>query len=100
MLLEALKDITKPYDVITVGFPIFRISEYKDYHIVKQDADLLSDVSGKKIKGMEIDIEDYGYKFTGEYSGVFYISKKPTKQEIRAAIDSVAKDYRLQKLED
>lgn len=62
-------------DKATINFPNYQ--SFSDYHEISDAANLLTEFLGKKVKSHEV-----GYSKDG-YLGVFYISIKPTKEEVK-----------------
>lgn len=73
-------------DTISINFPQIK-GGFTDYHELDTIANTLTDIIGKKVKSLEVNMEDFGIEFKGTYTGIFYISRKPTKAEIAEMVE-------------
>lgn len=75
--------------IITVPFP----RAFSDYHEIPLFAEMLTEITGHHVKSIEINeteiakeiYNDYGH--LTPYVGLFYVGKKPTKNDIRYLIE-------------
>ena len=63
---------------LTATFPI--VEEFRDYHDIDEFADNLNKVFNKRVRCAEVG-------FSGDYWGVFYVGRKPTKAVIKELLD-------------
>lgn len=102
--IAGLPQIEETQEILTeekvmIEFPIF-ISIHSDYHEIYTMAATLTAVIGKKVKGLELNAENYGYDHPGVYVTSYYIGTKPTKTAIQAKMDEFAKKYKWTKFEE
>lgn len=73
------------------------IDSFMDYHDIDHEVDNLNEQIGKNaVKAEEINLEDYGYEFPGEYYAIFWTGRKPSVK----TINELLKPFDLERFEE
>lgn len=64
------------------------IDSFVDYHDIDHEVNNLNEQVGKNtIKAEELNLEDYGYEFPGEYYAIFWTGRKPSAKVIAKLLE-------------